>query len=91
MTNLREGTIVPDVTVMGEAVSNETQTTLFDVLLDGVERLLLGDLELGVGPTGDLDNHVEDAVALIGKERNVVEGGDDGSIVFRIYTMFWWG
>lgn len=88
MANLREGAVVPNVTVVGEAVTNETQTTLLDVLFDGIERLLLGDLELGVGPTGDLDNHVEDTIALIGEERNVVEGGDDGSVLFRMDTMF---
>jgi len=84
---LRECAVVPDVTVVGEAVANETQTTLLDVLLDGVEWLVLGDLELGIGPTGDLDNHVEDAVALVGKEGNVVEGGDDGSVLFGIDAM----
>jgi len=85
---LREGAIVPNVTVVGEAVTNEAQTTLLDVLFDGIERLLLRDLELGVGPTGDLYNHVEDAIALIGKERNVVEGGNDLSDVFRVDAMF---
>jgi len=89
VTNLREGAVVPDVTVVGETVANETQPTLLDVLLDGIERLLLGDLEFGVGPTGDLDNHVEDAIALVGKERNVVEGGDDGSVLFWVNAMFW--
>jgi len=87
VTNLREGTVVPDVTVVGEAVSNETQTALLDVLLDGVEWLIFGDFKLGVGPTGDLDNHVEDAIALIGKERDVVEGGDNGSVLFGIDAM----
>jgi hypothetical protein len=91
VTNLREGTVVPDVTVVGEAVADETQTTLFDVLLDGVERLILGDLELGVGPTGDLDDHVEDAIALVGEERDVVEGGDDGPVLFGIDAMIWRG
>jgi len=71
---LGEGTVVPNVTVVGEAVANEAQTTLLDVLLDGVECILLGYLELGIGPAGDLDNHVEDAIALVGKEGNVVEG-----------------
>ena len=75
---------------MREAVANEAQTTLLNVLLDGVEWLLLGDLKLGVGPAGDLDNHVEDAIALVGKEGNVVEGGDDGSVLFSIYAMFCW-
>ena len=74
---------------MGEAVANETQTTLLDVLFDGVERFVLGDLKLGVGPTRDLYNHVEDAIVLVGKERDVVEGGDDGSVLFRIDAVFW--
>jgi len=85
---LREGAIVPYVTVVGETVTDETQPTFLDVLLDGIERVFLGDLDLGVGPTGDLDNHVEDAIVLIVKERDVVEGGDDGSVLFRIDTMF---
>jgi hypothetical protein len=84
---LGESAIVPDVTVVGEAVANETQTTLFDVLLDGVERFLLRNLDLGVSPTGDLDNHVEDAIALVGKKRNVVEWGDNSSVLFGIDAM----
>ena len=73
--------------MVGEAVANETQTALFDVLLDGVEWLLLGDLELGVGPARDLDNHVEDAIALVGKERNVVERREGGSILLSVNAM----
>jgi len=88
LPGLREGTVVPDVAVVGETVANETQTALFYVLLDGIEWLILRDLALGVGPTGDLDDHVEDAMALVGKERNVVEGGDDGSVLFRVDAMF---
>jgi len=67
--------------VVGEAVANKAQLALLDVLLDRVEGLLLGDLHLGVGPAGDLDNHVENAVALVGEEGNVVEGGDDVAIL----------
>ena len=89
MTDLREGTVVPNVTVVGETVANETQTTLFNVLFYGVERLVLGDLELGVGPAGDLYDHVEDTIALVGEERDVVEGRDDGSVLFRVDAMFW--
>jgi len=88
LPGLRECTVVPNVTVMGEAVANETQTTLFDVLLDGIEGLILADFELGVGPTRDLNNHVEDTIVLVVKERNVVEGGKDGTVLFRIYAMF---
>ena len=74
---------------MGETVANETQTAFLDVLFDGVECFLLGDLKLGVGPARDLYNHVEDAIVLVGKERDVVEGGEDGPILFRIDAVFW--
>lgn len=44
MTYLREGTVVPEVTLVGEAVTDVTELALLDVLLNGVEELLLGDL-----------------------------------------------
>jgi len=39
-----EGTVVPEVTLVGEAVADEAQLALLGVLLNGVEELLLGDL-----------------------------------------------
>lgn len=86
-THLGERAVVPDVTVVGEAVANKAQLVLLDILLDGVERLLLGDLHLGVGPAGDLNDHVEDALVLVGEQRDVVEGGDDGAILFDEHAM----
>jgi hypothetical protein len=41
---LREASVVPEVTLVGEAVTDEAELALLDVLLDGVEELLLGDL-----------------------------------------------
>ena len=75
--------------MVGEAVAHVAQAALLDVLLDGIERLLLGDFHLGVGPAGDLDDHVEDAIALIGEERDVVERGDDLAIVLDVDAVFW--
>ena len=80
VTHLREGAVVPDVTVVGEAVADVTQTALLNVLLDGVEGLLLGDLHFRVGPARDLDDHVQDAIVLVGEERDVVEGRNDGPV-----------
>ena len=60
-----------------ETVANKTQAALLDVLFDGVEGLFLGYFHLGVGPTRDLDYHVEDAIVFVGEKRDVVEGGDD--------------
>jgi hypothetical protein len=45
---LREGTVVPQIALMWEAVTNETEFALLDVLLDGVEGLLFGDLYDGL-------------------------------------------
>jgi len=64
---LGECTVVPNVAVVREAVANETKLFLLDVLLDGVEWFLLADFHLGVGPTGDLDDHVEDSAVLVGE------------------------
>lgn len=44
-------------TVVGETVSDVSELALLNVLLDRVERLFLGDFHLGVGPSGNLDNH----------------------------------
>lgn len=44
LPGLGEGTVVPEVTLVGEAVADEAQLALLGVLLDGVEGLLLGDL-----------------------------------------------
>lgn len=46
LPGLGEGTVVPEVTLVGEAVADETQLALLGVLLDGVERLLLGNLRV---------------------------------------------
>jgi hypothetical protein len=41
---LREGTVVPEIALVGEAVPDEAELALLDVLLDGIEGLLLADL-----------------------------------------------
>jgi hypothetical protein len=86
--DLRKSPVVPDVPVMGEAVADVAQAAFFGVLLDGVEELLLGDFHLRVCPTGNLDNHVENAIVLVSEERNVVPGGHNGSILFNVRTVF---
>jgi len=71
LPSLGESTVVPDVSVVGETVSDETELALLDVLLDRVERLFLGDLHLGVGPSGNLNDHVEDGLGIVGEEGDV--------------------
>ena len=86
-THLGEGAVVPDVPVVGEAVADVAQTAALDVLLDGVERLLLGGLHLCVRPAGDLDDHVEDAIVLVGEEGDVVEGRDDAAVLLDVHPV----
>ena len=86
-TCLGESTIVPDVTMVREAVADETQATFFDVLFNGVESFLLGDFHLGVGPTGNLDDHVEDAIVLVGKKWNVVPRGNDSAVSLDVHSV----
>jgi len=83
LPGLREGAVVPDVSVVGEAVSDETELSLLGVLEDGVQGLALANLHLGVGPSRNFDNHVEDGLLLVRPQGDVVEGRQDiaGSLV----------
>lgn len=88
---MRKSTIVPNITMMREAVANVTQSTLLDVLLDGVEGLFFADLHFSVSPARNFDDHVEDAVILVSEERDVVpwaEGGL-GPSRFKVGTVLW--
>ncbi len=74
--------------MMGETVSNDTQTTFLDILLDGVEDFLFRDLEFGISPSRNFDDHVEDAIVLVGKEGNIVPWRDDRTILFDENAVF---
>jgi hypothetical protein len=115
---LGEGTVVPEVALVGEAVADEAQLALLDVLLDGVQGLLLGDLlgrqrhvamhggaaaaaaaarrrgsmapnwggthlHLRIAPAGDLDDHVENRLLLVGIQRDVVPCRDGLAVLLN--------
>ena len=44
VTHLGECAVVPQVALVGEAVAHISELALLDILLDGVEELILGDL-----------------------------------------------
>jgi len=71
---LGERAVIPDVTVVREAIPDIAQFSPLDVLLDGVESLFLGDLHLRVGPARNLNDHVEDPLVLVSEEGDVVKG-----------------
>ncbi len=80
--------IVPEIAFVREAIADVAELPLLNVLLDGVQRLFLGDLEehvnsnprlgvwafvkslaylhLSIGPSWNLDNHIQDCLLLIG-------------------------
>lgn len=43
-TYLGEGTVVPEIALVGEAIADISKLALLDVLFDGVEVLLLANL-----------------------------------------------
>jgi hypothetical protein len=51
-----------------------------------VEERTVGktNLELGVGPARDLNDHVQDGLLLVGVEGDVVEGGDGDAILLDV-------
>lgn len=44
-------------------------------------------LLLGVGPAGDLNDHVQDGLLLVGVERNVVEGRNGDAILLNEHAV----
>ena len=72
---------------MRKTVADEPQFASFDVLLDRVERLFLGDLHLCIGPTGNLYDHVENPIVLVGEERNIVEGRKNRVALFDEHSV----
>jgi hypothetical protein len=75
--------------MMREAVAHIAQTALLNILFDGIERLLLGDLHLGVSPARNFDDHVQDSVVLVCEKGDVVKGGHDSAILFDVDSMFY--
>ena len=84
---MRKSTVVPNVAMVGKAVANIAQSTLLDIPLDGIEGLFFRDLHFGVGPTGNLNDHVEDAIVL----GNVVPWADGGlsNGRFEVGAVLW--
>jgi len=81
---LGERAIVPEIALVGEAVADESKFAFLDILLNWVKKFLLADLQFGIGPSWDLDDHVQDCLLLICIERNVVEGGDWDAILLDV-------
>ena len=76
---------------MGETVPHESQFALLDVLLDGIEVLVLGDLLLGICPAWDFHDHVEDlwtGGGRGGEEGDVVPWGDDDAVLLKVDPVF---
>jgi hypothetical protein len=91
LPNLGESSVIPNITVMGKTVADESKFAFLDILLYGIEELVFRDLHLGIGPSRNLDDHVEDTVPLVGEKRDIVEWGYNSPILLDKHTMFWTG
>merc|ERR1719153_1935278 len=69
---MRDGTVVPDIPVVREAVSHIPKFALLDILLDRVQGRLQINFHLGIGPARNLYHHVVDA--WTSKHGDVVHG-----------------
>lgn len=87
LPSLRESTVVPDVTVVREAVANVAEPASLNILLDRIEGFFFGDFQLGVGPARNFDDHVENAAVLVSKEGDVMPWGDDRAVLFDENAM----
>ena len=76
--------------MMRETISHESQFTLLNVLLDGIEILVFRNLLFGIGPTGDFNDHIEDLRTRSGRrceKGDIVPWGDDDTVLLEINTM----
>lgn len=62
------------------ALADEANTTMAAKFMGEAKAYL----ELAIGPAGDLDNHVEDGLLLVGVQGDVVEGGDGDAILLDV-------
>ena len=53
--------------MMRETIPDKSQFALLDILFDRIVIIVLGDLLLGIRPTGDLDNHIENLRTCCGR------------------------
>lgn len=67
---------------MGENIG--PRETIFSHAFSGGTTEGKSYLKLGIGPSGNLDNHVEDGLLLVGIERDVVEGRDGDAILLNV-------
>lgn len=85
---LWECTIVVDVAMVRETVAHKSQFSLLGVLENGIQLVLLGDLHLGVSPSGHLNNHVQDGLLLVSIQGDVMKGGHGLAILFDENSVF---
>lgn len=45
------------------------------------------NLQLGVGPAGNLNHHVQDGLLRVGVQRDIVEGGDGNAILLDVHPV----
>ena len=109
-SHLRECPVVPEVTFVGEAITDIAKLALLNILFDWVQCIVLRYLEesyqhqclgersgcmrlfsrmvthlhLGISPSWNLHDHVENSLLLIGIQRDIMKWGQRCSILFDV-------
>lgn len=73
--------------VIAASSAGQTRLNLFQRERNNALVAPVPYLLLGIGPAGDLDNHVQDCLLLVRVQRNVVEGRDGHAILLEVDTM----
>lgn len=90
LPSLRERTVVVNITLVGEAVTHKTELALLGVLNDGVELLLLGNLELSVSPAGNFNHHVQNGLLGVRVQGNIMERRHNlAGVVLDVNLVLW--
>jgi hypothetical protein len=69
---------------MGCGVSDEGQLKELESRKRQEEFAYLADFKFAIGPSWDLNDHVQDSLLLVGIEGDVVEGGDWNTILLDV-------
>ena len=85
---MRKCSIIPYVSMMGEAVPHVAQLVpLSPVLLDRVKGFFLGYFHLCIRPAWHFHDHVENPIVYVGDVRDIMKWRDDVSIFFDVYPV----
>lgn len=91
LPGLRKCAIIPNVPMIWKSVGDIAQSTMFDILLDGIECFTSGNFHFGIGPPRYFNHHVVNIIWIVSTQWNVVKGRNRISILIsKINAVVFW-